>query len=78
MESISLKSEEVRKTLFNSPQYLMKKFEIRTLRSTKKKPTQLSGFLFIQKLFSSLLFHRRKYKKEVDSLFLLYRDLINQ
>ena len=28
--------------------YLEKNFEIRTLRSTKKKPTQLSGFLFTQ------------------------------
>ena len=26
----------------------LKKFEIRTERSTKKKPTHLSGFLFIQ------------------------------
>jgi hypothetical protein len=25
----------------------LKKFELRTVRSTKKKPTQMSGFLFI-------------------------------
>ena len=35
----------------------LKKFEIRTERPTKKKPTQLSGFLFIQELFFSQLFH---------------------
>ena len=45
---------------------LLKKFETGTERPTKNKPTQMSGFLFIQELFSSLLFHHRRYKKEVD------------
>ena len=33
----------------------LKKFEIRTVRPTRNKPTQLSGFLFILKLFYSHL-----------------------
>jgi len=44
----------------------LKKFEIRTERSTKNKPTQLSGFLFIPKIFSSPQFHHHRYRKEVE------------
>ena len=44
----------------------LKKFELRTERPTKKKPTQMSGFLFIQESFSSPLFHHHRCKREVD------------
>ena len=43
----------------------LKKFEIRTVRPTKKKPTHLSGFLFIQELFSSQPYHHHRYKREI-------------
>ena len=33
---------------------------------TIKKPTQMSGFLFIQKIFSSPQFHHHRCRKEVD------------
>ena len=33
---------------YRDSENFVKKFELRTVRSTKKKPTQLSGFLFIQ------------------------------
>ena len=48
---------------------LLKKFEIRTERSTKNKPTQMSRFLFIQELFSSQQFHHHKSTREVDSYY---------
>ena len=56
----------------------LKKFEIRTERPTKKKPTHLSGFLFIQELSSSQQIHHCKNRKVEYFLTLLYFFLTYQ
>ena len=51
-------------TNLNLQKKFLKKFEMITIRYTKQKPTQMSGFLFIQELFSSQQIRHQKSKRE--------------
>ena len=54
-------------TNLNLQKKFLKKFEMITIRYTKQKPTQMSGFLFIQELFSYQQIRHQKSKREVVS-----------
>ena len=50
----------IRYSLYKPAYYFSEKVRNWDREPHQKKPTQLSGFLFIQKIFSSLLFHHYK------------------